>query len=62
MIADATVDVDPNSTSKKSSWPSVPEFALDSSGKVGKLEPKLSRKLCVTCIDPCTGWISRPLT
>ena len=62
MIADATVDVDPNSTSKKSSWPSVPEFALDSSGKVGKLEPKLSRKLCVTCTDPCTGWISQPLT
>jgi hypothetical protein len=52
MIADAAVNVDPNSTSKKSSWPSVPGFALDSSGKVDKLEPKLSRKLCGTRTDP----------
>jgi hypothetical protein len=60
MIADATVDVDPNSTSKKASWPSVPEFALDSSGKVGKLEPKLSIKLCVTCTDPCMAGFPDP--
>jgi hypothetical protein len=38
----------PTSTIENSSWPSAPGFALDSSGKSGKLEPNLSRKPCVT--------------
>ena len=42
----------PNSTSKKSSWFLAPGFALDSSRKVDKLEPKMSRKPCVTWHRP----------
>ena len=60
MIADATVDVDPNSTSKKSSWPSAPGFTLDSLGKVGKLSPNLSRKPCITWHRPLY-WLDFPI-
>ena len=49
----------PNTTSRKSSWPSAPGFALDSSGKSGKLEPNLSRKPCVTWHRPLY-WLDLP--
>jgi hypothetical protein len=47
------------SASRKSSWPSAPGFALDSSGKSGKLEPNLSRKPCVTWHRPLY-WLDLP--
>ena len=49
----------PNTTSRKSSWPSAPGFALDSSGKSGKLEPNLSKKPCVTWHRPLY-WLDLP--
>jgi hypothetical protein len=52
----------PNTTSRKSSWPSAPGFALDSSERAASWSPICRESHASRGTDPCIGWIYRPLT